>query len=206
MDQAATGVRKQKLRSGRTNISVDQTVFHEFAAEAERQDKTLFAFATESLREVAKVSEHGGQASDLYSMWRTVNLLKEMEVVTLPADFVDELIAKQYALDKDGLLRGFADLGSRMASVLRIVATDIDELEVLAKNFTTLLPIKEFKIRNRKDGSVEIGIVGAGRKIESTECSLEFLTSILNGYGYDVAEREVYVGTIKLVAAKRVSS
>jgi len=205
MDQAATGVRK-RLRSGRTNISVDQTVFQEFAAEADRQDKTLFAFATESLREVAKISEHGGQSSDLYGMWRTVNLLKEMEVVTLPSDFVDEIIAKQYSLDKDGLLRSFADLGSRMASILRMVATDVDELGPLAKNFTTLLPIKEFKMRNRKDGSVEIGIVGAGRRIESTECTLEFLTSILNGYGYDVAEREVYVGTIKLIATKRVTA
>lgn len=204
MDQgAAQEVKKEKPRSGRTNISVDQTVFEEFAAEAARQNKTLFAFASESLLEVAKISEQGGTSSDLYSMWRTVSLMKELEVVTLPSDFVDELIGKQYSLDKAGLLRAFGDLGSRMVGVLKIVASNLNDLEVVAKNFTALLPVKEFKIRNRDDGSVEIGIVGAGRRIESTECALEFLVSILDGYGYDATEREINVGTIKLLATKR---
>lgn len=201
---AAQEVRKEKPRAGRTNISVDQAVFQEFAAEAERQNKTLFAFASESLLEVARITEQGGTSSDLYSMWRTVSLLKELEVVTLPSDFVDDLVAKQYSLDRDGVLRAFRDLGSRMVGVLKIVASGLDDLEVVAKNFTALLlPIKEFKIRNRKDGSVEIGIVGAGRRMESTECAFEFLVSILNGYGYGVTESEINVGTIKLLAAKK---
>ena len=44
----------------RTNISVDQNVFDAFSAEAARQNKTLFAFANESLSVITKVAEEGG--------------------------------------------------------------------------------------------------------------------------------------------------
>ena len=185
---------------------MDKAVFDEFAAEAERQNKTIFAFASESLHSVAKISEEGGRSADLYHMWRTVALLKEMDVITLPSDFVDEMIAGQYALNKAALLRRFSDLGNRLVGILKIVATDLEELEALAKDFAAMLPIKEFKIKNDPDGSVEIAIVGAGRRIESTECSYEFLASVLNGYGYNVMKREINVGTIEIFAAKRGST
>src|SRR2546422_10790852 len=84
----------------RTNISVDQAVFEEFSSQAKLKDKTLFAFANETLSAVAKISAEGGDPSELYGLWRTISLLKQVDVITLPSDFVDELIATQYASDK----------------------------------------------------------------------------------------------------------
>ncbi|MDG6906804.1 MAG: hypothetical protein JRN20_13570, partial [Nitrososphaerota archaeon] len=187
----------------RTNISVDQTVFEEFASQAERQNKTLFAFANESLSAVAKISSEGGNPAELYRLWRSVSLLKQIDVITLPSDFIDELIAKIYSLDKPSLLNMFRNLGSELVGVLKIAAENLDELGQLAKDFTALLPVKQFKISRLDGSSVEIGIVGAGRRIESTECTLEFLKSILNGYGYTVTKNEINVGTIRLWASKR---
>jgi hypothetical protein len=185
----------------RTNISVDQNVFTEFSSQAERQSKTLFSFANESLLAVAKISAEGGSPSDLYKLWRSVSLLKQIDVITLPSDFIDELIAKQYAVKKEELLHMFSDLGTKIVGILKIAASDLDELAELARDFAALLPVKQFKIlKHAEDGLVEIGIVGAGRRIESTECTVEFLKSVLNGYGYRVTKQEVNVGTIRLSA------
>lgn len=188
---------------GRTNISIDETIFDDFSSEAARQHKTLFAFANESLQAAVKISEEGGSPSDLYRMWRTVSLLKELDVVTLPSDFVDDLIASQYAVDKSALLKKFGDLGSRLLGVLKIAANNLEELQETARDFAALLPIKQFKTTNNQDGSVEIAIVGAGRRIESTECVYEFMVSVMNGYGYTISKHEINIGTIKVLAHKK---
>lgn len=188
----------------RTNISVDQVVFDEFSSEAQRQNKTLFAFANESLSTMAKVAAEGGNPADLYKMWRAVTLLKQIDVITLPSDFVDELISKDYARDKDGTLKMFRDMGSQIVGVLKIAAEDLGELSALVRNFAGLLPVKQFTLVAKQDkNKVEIDVVGAGRKIESTECALEFLTSVLSGYGYSVTKKEINVGTIRVWASRR---
>ncbi|MDA4128300.1 MAG: hypothetical protein OK422_02380 [Thaumarchaeota archaeon] len=187
----------------RTNISVDQAVFDEFSSQAQRQNKTLFAFANESLSTVAKVAAEGGNPLDLYKMWRAVTLLKQIDVITLPSDFIDELIVKDYARDKAGILKMFRDLGSQLVGVLKIAAEDLDQLSALVTNFAGLLPVKQFTIGAKDKNKVEIDVVGAGRRIESTECAVEFLTSVLNGYGYSVIKKEVNVGTIRVWATRR---
>jgi hypothetical protein len=188
----------------RTSISVDLNVFEEFSAQAKLKDKTLFAFANESLSTVSRISAEGGDPSELYDLWRMISLLKQVDVITLPSEFVDELIAKQYATDREGLLRMFSELGSRLVGILKIAARDIDGLAELGRDFVMLLPLKQLKISKSPDGDgIEIQIVGAGRRIESTECSYALLQSILNGYGYTVTKREINIGTIMAWASKR---
>src|SRR2546422_10898205 len=126
----------------RTNISVDQAVFEEFSSQAKLKDKTLFAFANEALSAVAKISAEGGDPSELYGLWRTISLLKQVDVITLPSDFVDELIATQYASDKENLLKMFRELGSKLVGVLKIAARDIDEFDGIGRDFAMSHPIK----------------------------------------------------------------
>jgi hypothetical protein len=187
----------------RTNISVDQNVFEAFSAEAERQNKTLFAFANESLSVVTKISTEGGNPSDLYAIWRSFALLKQVDVITLPADFVDQIIAELYAIDKEATLKKFSDLGSRIVSLLKIFAEELPELSKVEKDFRGLLPIKQLTIKEVSKGNYEIDVIGAGRKIESTECAREFLISIVRGYGYAVQKQETNIGTIRLWVASR---
>jgi hypothetical protein len=137
-------------------------------------------------------------------MWSAVTLLKQIDVITFPSDFVDQLISKDYARDKEGTLKLFRDMGNQIVGVLKIAAEDLDELSALVRNFAGLLPVKQFTLAPKEDkNKVEIDVVGAGRKIESTECALEFLTSVLNGYGYSVTKKEVNVGTIRVWASRR---
>lgn len=187
----------------RRNISVDQNVFEEFSSQCRIQNKTLFAFANQALSVVSMVSAEGGDPSDLYRLWHAVSILKQIDVVTLPSDFIDELIAKQYTVDKTGLLEKFRDMGSQLVSLLKIAAPDLDRLAELAKDFVIILPIKQFKITKTDITTVEIDIVGAGRRIESTQCTLEFVKSILNGYGYTPTKEEVSAGTLRIWAQRR---
>lgn len=187
----------------RSNLSVDSAVFEEFSLHTRRQNKTLFAFANETLSTICKICDEGGTVSELYPLWRSVSILKQMDVMTLPSDFLDSLIAKLYAVDKDGLLKMFWDLGANLVGVLKFVAEDVQALEGVAKDLALLLPIKKLKISNLEGSQIEIGIAGAGKRIESSECSSEFIKAVLNGYGYSSVSQEVGTGTIRILARKK---
>ena len=187
----------------RANISVDKAVFDNFAAQAMLEGKTLYAFTNEWLDAAAKISAQSGKAKEVFELWRTNVILKQFDAIVLPSDFVDEMLVKLYATDKAALLSAFSDLGKQLVGILRIVAADIEALSDLAKDFTPFMPIKRFETRVVNAHLKELIIVGVGKRIESTECCLEFLKAVLNGYGYDVLSSELYPGTIRVKASRR---
>ena len=188
----------------RTNLSVDGGIYEEFSSQARRQNKTLFAFTNETLGAICKICYEGGAVSDLYPLWHASSVLRQIEVMTLPSDFLEELIAAEYAGSKEKVLKMFWDLGSGLVGVLKMAAGDIETLAAMAKEFMLLLPIKNFKVgNNSKDGLMEVGIVGAGKRVETAECSAEFVKAVLNGYGYETTRQELGTGTIRLWARKR---
>ena len=187
----------------RANISADKVIFDDFAAQAMLKGKTLFALTNEWLGAAAKISAEGGDANEVFKLWRSITVLKQIDTIVLPSDFVDRLVAELYAKDKMGLLREFRELGTELVGMLRIAADDIDGLSDLVRDFTLFTPIKRFEIRKKDSSTIEIIIIGAGKKIETAECSFEFLKAVLNGYGYDILSHELSVGTIRITTTKR---
>ena len=186
----------------RTNLSIDKQVFEEFAAEAERRKMTLFAFANESLSAIAKISEEGGDPEGFYKIWRVLSILRQVDVITLPSDFVEDLIEKQYENDTSFTKAKFRELGTSLVGLLKMASEDIEGLAPLAKDFGFFIPIKHFGLSTLKDGFVQVDVVGAGKGIETTQCSSEFLKAILTGYGYVIRKEELHPGTIRLLAEK----
>ncbi len=186
----------------RTNLSIDKNVFEEFAAEADRRKMTLFAFANESLSAITKISREGGDPDEFYKIWRVLSILRQVDVITLPTDFVEGLIEKQYKSDGAGTRAKFRELGVSLVGLLKMAAEDIEGLSVLAKDFGFFIPIKLFSITGAKNGQVQVDVVGAGKAMETTECSAEFLKSIIAGYGYAIVKEELHPGTIRLLAEK----
>jgi hypothetical protein len=186
----------------RTNLSIDKAVFEEFAAEADRRKMTLFAFANESLAAISKISREGGNPDEFYKIWRVLSILRQVDVITLPSDFVEDLIEVQYKADRNGTKARFRNLGTSLVGLLKMAAEDIDELTPLAKDFGFFIPIKHFAITRLKSGLLEVTVVGAGKALETTECSAEFLKSIIEGYGYSVTKEELHPGTIRFLADK----
>jgi len=186
----------------RTNLSIDKAVFEEFAAEADRRRMTLFAFANESLSAISKISREGGNPDEFYKIWRVLSILRQVDVITLPSDFVEELIEVQYKADMNATRAKFRNLGTSLIGLLKMAAENIEDLTPLAKDFGFFIPIKHFAITKLKTGFLEITVVGAGKVMETTECSAEFLKSIIEGYGYAVTKEELHPGTIRFLADK----
>jgi len=187
---------------GRTNISIDRKVFEEFAAEADQRKMTLFSFANESLSAITKISREGGKPEEIYGIWRVLSILREVDVITLPSDFVEELIALLYRSDKELALTKFRNLGTSLVGLLKIAAQSVEDLTPLAKDFSLFIPIKHFSLTNYKEGLVRVDVVGVGKGMETTKCSAEFLKAVLVGYGYSVTKEELYSGTIRFWAEK----
>ena len=185
----------------RSSISVDTNVSDEFSLQAERAGKTLYTFANEWLDAASKISAEGGSAGEIVGNWRIFSVLKQVDVITLPADFVEELIANLYASEKDNLFKTFGKLGSDLVSFMRVAAPDISQLSVLAREFAGVIPTKRIDIRT-EGNAIQVDVVGAGRRIETTECSLEFVKSILIGYGYRITSQEVGIGVIRIRGTK----
>lgn len=189
----------------RANLALDNKVYEDFSLLARQRNKTLFAFANESISVICKICSEGGDVADIYPLWRIASLLREFDVAVLPEDFLDELIAKEYSSDREGLLKMFQDLGSGRVSLLKLVSESIQGLAEVAKNAALLLPLKSFSVKEKARDVVEIDIVGAGKRTESAECTAEFLKAVLNGYGYVADKQELGIGTIRMWARRRGS-
>ncbi len=190
----------------RTNLSVSPIAYDEFELQAKRQGKTLFAFTNETLSVMAKICAEGGSPEELYDIWQILSVLRLVDVIPLPADFVDDIIAELYHVNKELLLRKFSELGSRLVITLKVAAETVDDLSLLGEHFHFIIPVKRFKVTRLHDmDGVQVDIVGAGRRLESTECTARFLESILNGYGLKVVKEQIDVGTIRVVAQKNAN-
>lgn len=187
----------------RISLSVDRDIGNEFSTQAERAGKTLYTFANEWLDTASKISAEGGTAKEALENWRIFSVLRDVEIITLPADFVEKLIARLYAAEKENLFKMFSDLGASLVGVMKMVAPDVEQLAVLAKDFAGIIPTKRIDIVKSDTNSVQVNIIGAGRRTETTECSFEFVKALLNGYGYTVSSQELGVGTIRARATKR---
>jgi hypothetical protein len=187
----------------RTNLSIDRKVFDEFSVQAQKKNMTLFAFANESLSAVSKISAEGGDPAEMYRIWRILTILRQVDVITLPSDFVEEMIDRLYATDKEATLTKFRELGASLVGLLKMATEELTGLSDLAQDFGFIIPIKRFSMTSKKDDTVEVDVVGAGKGMETTICSSEFLKAILNGYGYDVVKEEIHAGAIRLWAQHR---
>jgi hypothetical protein len=155
------------------------------------------------LSAISKISAEGGDPAEIYSIWRILTILRQVDVITLPSDFVEELIERLYSSNKEATLAKFRELGASLVGLLKMVTEDLSGLSDLAKDFSFIIPIKRFTMTANKEGTVEIDVVGAGKGLETTLCSAEFLKAILNGYGYDVTKEETHAGAIRVWARRR---
>jgi len=184
----------------RTNISIDRKVFEEFSAQADRRNTTLYALANQSLSVISKISAEGGDPDSLYQVWRVLSIMKEVDAVIFPSDIIEELVTRLYRDDKKQLLTRFSDIGTSMVALLKLTAEDLQGLISLVKGLITFMPIKHMEVLSLQNGGIKVILVGAGKGIETTECSSEFLKSVLRGYGYEISKEEIHPGIIQMWA------
>ena len=126
---------------------------------------------------------------------------KYADVITLPAAFFEELNDNLYAAGKAKLFRTFNKLGLDLVTLMEMAAPDVGQLALLANQFAQVIPTKKISIKT-EGNFILVDIIGAGRRIETTECSFEFVKAILLGYGYRIASQDIGVGIIRIRGTK----
>ena len=186
----------------RTNISISDETAERLSQEAIRRNKTLYAFANESLEAVISICRLAGEPSQVFSSWKMGRILKEIDAVPLPGYLVEKLVKRLYESDKDWLLKAWAIEGDRIGKYLQMSYADISELSRAVMEFQDLLPMKRIEVKEAgPPGSkreMVIRAIGAGLSAESTACAESFMRGLLGSYEWSVKASRISEGIIEL--------
>jgi hypothetical protein len=205
----------------RTNISIDAGVASAISDEATKENKTLYAFANESLREVLNVCKEGGSPNEIFSAWRFTRILRDVESIPIPGDLVEKCIKRLYEVDKEWILKLWFEEGLKLGTYLRMYFPKLDDLAHEAEEFRDLLPVRRVEVQeseafveeeergeNARAGgklkSVVIRAVGAGLSIESTKCSEQLIRGIVSAYSLSIVSSNISEGIIELKAEQKM--
>ena len=189
----------------RTNISVADDVAEKLSAEAMRRNKTLYAFANESLEAVISVCRLSGEPSEVLPSWKMSRMLKDVDAVPIPGDLLEKLIKKLGALDREWLLKIWTQEGARIGNYLQMGYPEISQLSQAAVEFQGLLPLKRIEVRSVAGGDrarMDVRAIGVGLSEESTACAEQFIRGIVGSYGWSVKKGRVSEGILELEISK----
>ncbi len=191
---------------GRTNIAVEDSLADELSREAGKQNKTVYAFANESLLAVLDVLRSGGTTKQVAPAWRFVSMMKDMDCIGLPGDLIEKIITKAYERDPEWLARTWSDQGARLGSYLKMSALEPEELMKMIDEFQVLIPLLPIrKIEFRKtgvdsEGKYVVRAVGAGHSKEIAYCAEQFIRGVLSAYSLRVTDSRISEGIIEVSA------
>ncbi len=180
---------------GRINLAVDAEIARRLKQIARDEGKTLYALTNEYLGEAIRVKEAGIEPRHAGRLAVTYSLLSGLDIVMLPGDMVDKILSKLYALEKEWLLRYFYMKGRELSTYLKLFARDLRDLINIYNDLQGFLPIKKNKIE-MEGNRLYVSIIGAGRVIESTLCTLKFIEGIIEAYGWKIVKQQVEPGII----------
>ncbi len=190
----------------RTNISIADDVADRLSEQALKRNKTLYAFANESLEAVISICKLSGEPSDVLPSWKLGRMLKDVDAVPLPGDLLEKIIKKLYDSDRDWLLKTWFAEGRRIGSYLSMGYQELPSLAQAAVEFHGLLPLRrlEFGSIEATDSRPHMSVraIGAGISLEATTCAEQFIRGVVDAYGWAVKTSKTAEGIIELQISK----
>lgn len=190
----------------RTNISIADDVADRLSAEAMKRNKTLYAFANESLDAVISVCKLSGEPSEVVPSWKMGRMLKDVDAVPLPGDMVEKVVKKLFETDRDWLLKTWFTEGERVGSYLRMAYQELPSLAQAAIEFQGLLPLKRLEFRTadagESKGVLVIRAIGAGLSAEATACAEQFIRGVITSYSWTVRSSRTAEGIMELQVSR----
>ncbi|MEM1945350.1 MAG: hypothetical protein QW756_07385 [Nitrososphaerota archaeon] len=182
----------------RSSIAVESGIAEQLSKLAEEKHMTLYSLTNQILQTSLEMLREDFEPEDLKNLWQVYRILRDMDAVVLPADFMDTLIADLYRINKDELLKKFYQLGRDVGKYLQVVSEEFDIILHIAQRFSRFFPLKKVESRYQGDGSYEISVVGAGGRVETTRCMYEALKGILEEYGATIKDEVITKGLIRV--------
>src|SRR5205814_718285 len=96
------------------------------------------------LGEVLKVLREGGE---IYSSWRFLRILKDLDSIPIPGDLLEKMIKKLYE-NKEWILNAWLEEGARLGKYLKLFAPTVNDLVAEVRTLGYLLPLKRLQIEN----------------------------------------------------------
>ncbi len=186
----------------RTNIAISDDVADALSEQALKRNKTLYAFANESLEAVVSICKLSGEPSEAFPAWKMGRMLKDVDAVPLPGDLLEKLIKRLYDADRDWLLKTWFAEGQRIGSYLTMGYQDISSLAQAAIDFQGLLPLRRIEFRSADEpdakGQMVVRAIGAGLSSEATSCAEQFIRGVVDEYSCSVKSSRTAEGMIEL--------
>ncbi|MBI3859091.1 MAG: hypothetical protein HY296_02465 [Thaumarchaeota archaeon] len=190
----------------RTNISISDETADKLSEEAMKRNKTLYAFANESIEAVVSVCRLSGEPAEIPPAWKMGRMLKDLDAVPLPGDLLEKLIKKLFAHDREWLLSTWEGEGDRIGKYLQMGYQDMSQLSEAVVEFQGLLPMKRVEVRSidspEAKGKMSVRAVGAGLSAESTACAEHFMRGIIASYSWTVKQSRISEGMIEFEIAR----
>lgn len=180
----------------RSTLSVNGEIAKELLALARERNMTLFALTNQILETAILLMKVGIDFQGLRNFVSVMKILKDVDAVVIPSDFLDKLIAELYKNNQKELLNSFKQLGTELAEYLKLEAPNIEKLISLAQTLSTLFPLKRINLRRLNHTTYELSAVGVGGRQESTLCVYYFVEGVLEKYGLEIQEKTIGKGLI----------
>ena len=181
----------------RSSLAVDAELAEMLSKLAEEKHMTLYSLTNQILKTSLELISEGLEIQDLKKLLTTYMLLRDLDAVVLPSDFMDSLIAELYSRDREFIVKRFKQLGRDVAKYLKVHSENFEDLLQLARTVGKFFPLKKLEARYITGKQYELVLVGVGGRIESTHCVYEAIKGILEEYNVKIIEEEITKGLIK---------
>ncbi len=190
----------------RTSIAVDKAIADSLAQEADKQNKTLYGLANESLGDVLKIWEEGGSSKEIFPSWDFGRILKDTDSLPVPGVLIEKMVKRMYSVDSKWLLKAMFDEGVKIGSYLKMRFPDFEDLIPRLFQLQEFLPVKRIEFEQVGTSTdkmkIAIRILGMGPSLEATECTNQFIKGLLSRYPYKITYTRITEGIIETTVTK----
>ncbi|MEM0445059.1 MAG: hypothetical protein QXO86_01805 [Nitrososphaerota archaeon] len=182
----------------RSTLSVNGDIAKELLSLAREKNMTLFSLTNQILETAIMFMKMGIDFQGLRNLVSVMKILKDVDAVVIPSDFLDKLIAELYKNNQKELLNSFKQLGMELAEYLKLEAPNVEKLVSLAQTLSTFFPLKRIALRRLNHTTYELSAVGVGGRQESTLCVYNFVEGVLEKYGLEIQDKSISKGLINI--------
>ncbi len=188
----------------RMNLSLRPDLAKQLEDEAEKEGKMISSITGEALQMYFEARKSGVDSGVVSKISNILSLMDSLRAVPVPSMLLDQMLQISLKNDSKSSLEKWEEAGYAFAEICKINAPDLEKLWEYAQLFKEFIPADRFEMSfNRETASILL--VGAGYSPEASRCSFAGLSGLLKGYNYDIEEKHIEKGLIKITChpAKR---
>ncbi|MEM4381031.1 MAG: hypothetical protein QXX19_02275 [Candidatus Caldarchaeum sp.] len=182
----------------RASLAVDAEIAEALSRVAEEKHMTLYSLTNQLLKMSVDLLKENFDMQDIKNLIKAYWVLRDIDAVVLPSDFMDSLIADLYSKDRESLLKKFKQLGQDVGKYLKVYAETVDGLLQLAGIVSRFFPLKKLDVKYTSKDTYEVAVIGVGGRVESTQCVFEAVKGVLEEYGVKILDHSLTKGLIKV--------